>query len=476
MRRHTKVEAALAQIAKTNCRLVKLPRDPNPSLRYYLPPVPQAKYIKEAGMNVLIIGNGGREHALAWKAAQSTLVEQVFVAPGNGGTAHEARTSNVAIAAEDIPSLVTFARDNNIGLTIVGPEAPLVNGVVDAFRAAGLRCFGPTQAAAQLEGSKAFSKDFLARHKIPTAQYRTFTELAPALEYIRSHSVPLVVKADGLAAGKGVVVARSRAEAESAATDMLSHETLGTAGRRIVVEQFLVGEEASFIVMVDGNHILPLASSQDHKTRDDGDRGPNTGGMGAYSPAPVVTREIHERIMQEVIQPTVRGLASEGIAYTGFLYAGVMIDLDGRPFVLEFNCRLGDPETQPIMMRLRSDLVAICSAAVDGKLDAVAAEWDIRPALGVVLAAEGYPGPVRKHDEIHGLPTESDDTCKVFHAGTTAQGNHILTSGGRVLCVTALGENVKAAQARAYETVAKISWSGVLYRHDIGYRAIRREE
>ncbi|MEK7323566.1 MAG: phosphoribosylamine--glycine ligase [Pseudomonadota bacterium] len=427
-------------------------------------------------MKVLIIGGGGREHALAWKTAQSPRVKKVYVAPGNAGTAREPKVENLAIAAEAITDLVNFARANGVALTIVGPEAPLVAGVVDAFQAAGLRCFGPNQAAAQLEGSKAFTKDFLARHRIPTADYRNFTEIEPAIAYIRDMGAPLVVKADGLAAGKGVILAQSEDEAIAAVRDMLAGDAFGAAGRRVVIEEFLSGEEASFIVMVDGEHILPMATSQDHKARDDGDRGPNTGGMGAYSPAPVVTSAIHARIMKEVIEPTVRGMADDGTPYTGFLYAGVMIDEQGTPNVLEFNCRFGDPETQPIMMRLRSDLPALCEAALNQRLDQVQAEWDPRPALGVVLAAGGYPGEYRKGDVINGLPAEENGDSKVFHAGTSEKDGQVVTTGGRVLCVCALGDSVAQAQARAYQVAKDIHWNGVFYRHDIGYRAIAREQ
>ncbi len=427
-------------------------------------------------MKVLIIGGGGREHALAWKTAQSPRVKKVYVAPGNAGTAREPKVENLAIAAEAITDLVNFARANGIALTIVGPEAPLVAGVVDAFQAAGLRCFGPSQAAAQLEGSKAFTKDFLARHRIPTADYRNFTEIEPAIAYIRDMGAPLVVKADGLAAGKGVILAQSEDEAIAAVRDMLAGDAFGAAGRRVVIEEFLSGEEASFIVMVDGEHILPMATSQDHKARDDGDRGPNTGGMGAYSPAPVVTPDIHRRIMKEVIEPTVRGMADDGTPYTGFLYAGVMIDEYGTPNVLEFNCRFGDPETQPIMMRLRSDLPALCEAALNKRLDQIEAEWDPRPALGVVLAAGGYPGEYRKGEVISGLPAEENGDSKVFHAGTAERDGQVVTAGGRVLCVCALGDSVAQAQARAYQVAKDIHWNGVFYRHDIGYRAIAREK
>lgn len=426
-------------------------------------------------MKILVIGNGGREHALAWKAAQSPLADTVFVAPGNAGTALEPALQNVAISPTDIPALLAFARDEKIDLTIVGPEAPLVIGVVDAFRAAGLKIFGPTQAAAQLEGSKAFTKDFLARHKIPTGEYQNFTEVEPALAYVRQKGAPIVIKADGLAAGKGVIVAMTQQEAEDAIQDMLAGNAFGDAGHRIVVEEFLDGEEASFIVMVDGENVLPMATSQDHKRVGDGDTGPNTGGMGAYSPAPVVTDEIHQRVMDEVIWPTVRGMAGEGNVYTGFLYAGLMIDKSGQPKVIEFNCRFGDPETQPIMLRLQSDLVDLCLAAVDGKLDEKDSVWDPRPSLGVVLAAGGYPGDYVNGEQIHGLPLEEVADGKVFHAGTTLQDDLVVTNGGRVLCVTALGEDVAAAQKRAYELAQPISWKGCFCRKDIGYRAIDRK-
>jgi len=426
-------------------------------------------------MKILVIGNGGREHALAWKAAQSPLAETVFVAPGNAGTALEPALQNVAISPTDIPALLAFARDEKIDLTIVGPEAPLVIGVVDAFRAAGLKIFGPTQAAAQLEGSKAFTKDFLARHKIPTGEYQNFTEVEPALAYVRERGAPIVIKADGLAAGKGVIVAMTLQEAEDAIQDMLAGNAFGDAGHRIVVEEFLDGEEASFIVMVDGENVLPMATSQDHKRVGDGDTGPNTGGMGAYSPAPVVTDAIHQRVMDEVIWPTVRGMAGEGNVYTGFLYAGLMIDKSGQPKVIEFNCRFGDPETQPIMLRLQSDLVELCLAAVDGRLDEKDSVWDPRPSLGVVLAAGGYPGDYVNGEQIHGLPLEEVADGKVFHAGTTLQDDLVVTNGGRVLCVTALGDDVAAAQKRAYELARPISWKGSFCRSDIGYRAIDRK-
>lgn len=426
-------------------------------------------------MNVLVIGSGGREHALAWKAAQSSRASKVFVAPGNAGTAGEPKLVNVAVAVDDIKGLVAFAQTNDIGLTIVGPEVPLVLGVVDAFRAAGLRCFGPTRSAAQLEGSKAFTKDFLARHKIPTAAYGNFTDVEQALTYLQQKGAPIVIKADGLAAGKGVIVAMTLAEAEAAVRDMLAGNVFGSAGSRVVIEEFLDGEEASFICMVDGTHILPMATSQDHKRIGDGDTGPNTGGMGAYSPAPVVTPAIHDRIMREVIEPTVRGMAAEGNPYTGFLYAGLMIMADGSPKVIEYNCRFGDPETQPIMMRLKSDLVSLCDAALDGKLNTVTAEWDSRAAVGVVLAAHGYPNDYRKGDVIMGLPTTELTDRKVFHAGTAEKNGHIVTNGGRVLCAVALGDTVSAAQRKAYELAQQISWDGIYYRKDIAYRAIARE-
>jgi phosphoribosylamine--glycine ligase len=427
-------------------------------------------------MKVLLIGGGGREHALAWKCAQSPNVETVYVAPGNAGTAREPKITNIAVSADNIDALVDFARTQVIGLTIVGPEAPLVAGVVDAFQAAGLRCFGPSKAAAQLEGSKSFSKDFLARHNIPTAAYQTFTDSKAAIDYVKQVGAPIVVKADGLAAGKGVILAQTEQQAIDAIHDMLQGNAFGDAGHRVVVEEFLSGEEASFIVMVDGEHILPLASSQDHKARDNGDQGPNTGGMGAYSPAPVVTAEIHRRAMEEVIIPTVRGMAAEGTPYTGFLYAGLMIDANGTPKVLEFNCRFGDPETQPIMMRLKSDLPALCNAAIDGKLNSVQAEWDPRVSLGVVMAAGGYPFDYRKGDVISGLPATAQEDVKVFHAGTNTVDGQVVTAGGRVLCVVALGDTVTQAQEKAYQTVRSIQWQDVYFRSDIGHRAIAREQ
>ena len=427
-------------------------------------------------MKVLIIGNGGREHALAWKAKQSPMVTRVFVAPGNAGTAHEGSIENVAIEATDIPALLAFAKAQQIGLTIVGPEAPLVKGVVDAFRAEGLAIFGPTAAAAQLEGSKAFAKDFLARHAIPTADYQNFTEVEPALAYLREKGAPIVIKADGLAAGKGVIVAMTLEEAEAAVRDMLSGNAFGDAGARVVIEEFLDGEEASFIVMVDGEHVLPMATSQDHKRVGDGDTGLNTGGMGAYSPAPVVTDAVHQKVMEQVIMPTVRGMAAEGNVYTGFLYAGLMIDPQGNPKVIEFNCRFGDPETQPIMLRMRSDLVELCLAACAGKLDRVEAIYDPRVAIGVVLAAGGYPGDYQQGKPISGLPVEEASGEKVFHAGSQLAGDTIVTAGGRVLCATALGHTVAEAQQRAYQLAGRIQWDGVFYRKDIGWRAIEREQ
>lgn len=426
-------------------------------------------------MNVLIIGAGGREHALGWKAAQNPNVETVFIAPGNAGTALEPKLENVAIDVEDITALVAFAKEKEIELTIVGPEGPLVIGVVDAFREAGLPIFGPTKAAAQLEGSKAFTKDFLARHDIPTGYYANFTEIEPALAYVREQGAPIVVKADGLAAGKGVIVAMTLEEAEDAIKDMLAGNAFGDAGSRVVIEEFLEGEEASFIVMVDGASVLPMATSQDHKRVGDKDTGPNTGGMGAYSPAPVVTPEIHNRILEEVIYPTVRGMDAEGAPYTGFLYAGLMIDADGTPKVIEYNCRFGDPETQPIMMRMESDLVELCLMAIDEKLDEAESKWDPRASVGVVLAAGGYPSDYAKGDIIS-LPTTEVEGQKVFHAGTkNNDAGDVVTNGGRVLCATALGNTVLEAQERAYELTKQVSWNGMFHRNDIGYRAIARE-
>ena len=426
-------------------------------------------------MKILIIGNGGREHALAWKVAQSPRADIVYVAPGNAGSALEPKCENIPIAADDVDGLVKFASEQHIDLTIVGPEAPLVLGVVDRFRAAGLACFGPTRAAAQLEGSKAYAKDFLARHRIPTAAYGTFTDVDQAVAYVKQIGAPLVVKADGLAAGKGVIIAQSEDHAIETIRDMLQGNAFGTAGARVVVEEFLTGEEASFIVMADGKNILALATSQDHKRQLDQDLGPNTGGMGAYSPAPVVTPELHTRIMREVIEPTVRGMAQEGLPYTGFLYAGIMVAPDGTPKVLEYNCRFGDPETQPIMLRLKSDLVTLVEAALAGTLDRTEAVWDDRKALGVVMAAGGYPAAYRRNDIIKGLPQHPESDRKVFLAGAALSNGDIVTNGGRVLCVTALGHSVREAQARAYELVRQIDWSGVQYRTDIGYRAIARE-
>ena len=426
-------------------------------------------------MKILVVGGGGREHALAWKAAASPLADKVFVAPGNAGTAREPGCENVAIDAGDVAALADFAAAEGVGLTIVGPEVPLVAGIVDEFTRRGLKCFGPTAACARLEGSKAFSKAFFSRHNIPTAAWADFSDADAACAYIRAHGAPIVVKADGLAAGKGVIVAQSVAEAESAARDMLSGNRFGDAGARVVVEEFLAGEEASFIAMVDGAHILPLASSQDHKARDDGDQGPNTGGMGAYSPAPVVDAALHARIMREVMEPTVAALAAEGTPYTGFLYAGIMVGADGAPRVLEYNCRFGDPETQPVLFRMKSDLVALCLAALDGSLDKVRCEWDPRTALGVVLAAGGYPDTVRKGDPITGLDADAGrDDVKIFHAGTRLADGQVVTSGGRVLCAVALGDGVREARRLAYELAARIRWEGAFYRRDIGWRALER--
>ena len=428
-------------------------------------------------MNVLVIGSGGREHSLAWKAAQSPSVNRVFVAPGNAGTAREPALSNVAIDTMDFASLADFAEANDVGLTLVGPEAPLVAGVVDYFRSRNLPCFGPSKAAAQLEGSKSFTKDFLKRHKIPTASYQTFTEIEAAKAYIRAEGAPIVIKADGLAAGKGVVVASTEAEAEAAVDAMLAGNKFGDAGHRVVIEGFLAGEEASFIVMVDGTNILPMATSQDHKARDDGDKGPNTGGMGAYSPAPVVSEAIWERAMEQIIRPTVAGMAADGNTYTGFLYAGLMISPTGSIDVVEFNCRFGDPEAQPVMMRLQSDLVEHCLAAVNGTLDEQTAEWDARPAVGVVLAAGGYPESYASGEVISGLDEANEDSsAKVFHAGTKLDGDQVVTSGGRVLCAVALGESVAQAQRRAYSLAEGITWKDVYSRSDIGHRAIAREQ
>jgi phosphoribosylamine---glycine ligase len=426
-------------------------------------------------LKILIVGGGGREHAMAWQCARSPLVEGVFVAPGNAGTAGEPGCENVPIDAIDVAALADFAADRAVGLTIVGPEAPLVAGIADEFSRRGLRCFGPSAACARLEGSKAFSKAFCSRHHIPTAAWADFSDVEAACAYIRAQGAPVVIKADGLAAGKGVVVAQSVADAEAAARDMLSHNRFGAAGARVVVEEFLAGEEASFIAMVDGTHILPLASSQDHKARDDGDRGPNTGGMGAYSPAPLIDSALHERIMREIMAPTVRGLAAEGMPYTGFLYAGIMVAADGTPRVLEFNCRFGDPETQPILFRLRSDLVALCLAALEGKLDRAECKWDGRAALGVVLAAGGYPETYRTGDPISGLDADAGrDDVKIFHAGTSLRNGQVVTSGGRVLCTVALGDDVAEAQRKAYDLIERIRWRGMFCRRDIGWRALAR--
>jgi len=423
-------------------------------------------------MKILVVGGGGREHALAWKAAQSPLAETVFVAPGNAGTALESSMSNVDIGAEDIPALLAFAQKETIDLTIVGPEAPLVDGIVDEFEKASLTIYGPTAASAQLEGSKTFTKDFLQRHSIPTASYQSFTEIEPAIDYVRQQGTPIVIKADGLAAGKGVILADNEEQAIEAIRDMLAGNAFGEAGHRVVVEEFLYGEEASFICMVDGEDILPMATSQDHKARDNGDTGPNTGGMGAYSPAAVVTEEIEAQVISKIIEPTVRGMANEGARYRGFLYAGLMIDPQGNAKVLEYNCRFGDPETQPILMRLKSDLVALCLAACNGKLSEEKAEWDSRASLGIVLAAKGYPFSYAKGEVIRNIPNETDSS-KVFHAGTVMDDQqHILSHGGRVLCAVALGDDVAMAQSRAYKLVSEIDWDGAYFRTDIGFKAI----
>jgi len=421
-------------------------------------------------MKVLVIGGGGREHALAWRLAASQRVQRVYVAPGNGGTAHDNRLRNVALTDHD--ALADFVVGEKIELTVVGPEAPLAAGIVDHFRARGLRVFGPTRAAAQLESSKDFAKAFMSRHGIPTARYRTFTSAPEARDYVSQQGAPIVIKADGLAAGKGVVVAQTVAQAHAAIDDMLVGNRFGASGARVVIEQFLSGEEASFIVMSDGRNALALATSQDHKRLRDGDDGPNTGGMGAYSPAPVVTPEVHARVMREIIMPTINGMAADGTPYTGFLYAGLMIDADGQPRTIEFNCRMGDPETQPIMMRMKSDLVDLLDHAVNGTLDRAEVSWDRRAALGVVIAASGYPEEPRKGDPVTALPADADD-CVVFHAGTQAVDGQLVTSGGRVLCVTALGDSVRSAQRRAYEAVAQVRFDGAQYRRDIGHRAIK---
>jgi phosphoribosylamine--glycine ligase len=427
-------------------------------------------------MNVLVIGSGGREHALAWKAAQSAYVENVYVAPGNAGSAREEKVSNIDIDVLDFKSLADFAESHFVALTIVGPEAPLVDGVVDYFESRDLPCFGPRKNAAQLEGSKAFTKDFLSRHNIPTAPYKTFTDIAAATSYIKEQGAPIVIKADGLAAGKGVIVAQSEDEAIATVEDMLSGNKFGEAGHRVVVEGFLAGEEASFIAMVDGRHVLPMATSQDHKARDDGDKGPNTGGMGAYSPAPVVTEAVYQRIMDQVILPTVEGMAKDGNHYTGFLYAGLMVSATGEISVVEFNCRFGDPEAQPIMMRLQSDLCELCLSAIDQTLDKETAEWDSRSAVGVVLASGGYPTAYEKGAVISGLDTPHGDHQKVFHAGSKVSEGNVVTNGGRVLCATALGETVGEAQASAYKLVNDLQWKDMYFRTDIAYRAIAREK
>jgi len=424
-------------------------------------------------MKILIVGNGGREHALAWKVKQSAKVEKVFVAPGNAGTALEASVENVAIAVDDIAGLLAFAQQQAIDLTIIGPEIPLVLGIVDSFQQAGLACFGPSAQAAQLEGSKTFCKDFMTRYHIPTASYQSFTDQQQAIAYIEQHGAPIVVKADGLAAGKGVIVAQTKAEAIAAVEDMLSGNGFGEAGHRVVIEEFLQGEEASFIVIADGKHALAMATSQDHKARDNGDKGPNTGGMGAYSPAPIVTPEIHQRVMRDVIEPTLKGMAADGLPYTGFLYAGLMITPDGNIKVLEYNCRFGDPETQPIMMRLKSDLVELCLAALAGNLDTIHTDWDERVALGVVLAAGGYPDAYQSGAIISGLPAVDNENSKVFHAGTKQVGDDIITAGGRVLCACALGDDIQTAQKNAYTLANKIDWNAIYYRTDIGFKAIK---
>ena len=425
-------------------------------------------------MKVLVIGSGGREHALAWKLKQSPRVGEVIVAPGNAGTAAEFGVRNAAVAMRDLDGLLHLAQVENVDLTVVGPEVPLVAGIVDRFRGAGLRCFGPRKVAAQLEGSKAFAKDFLVRHNIPTARYAVFSELAPALAYVRTHDVPIVIKADGLAAGKGVVVALTLSDAEQTLRDMLGAHVLGDASARVVIEEFLEGEEASYIVLCDGRRALPLATSQDHKRRDDRDLGPNTGGMGAYSPAPVVTPEVEQRVLREIIEPTLAGMAAEGAPFIGFLYAGLMIDRRGAPRVIEFNVRLGDPETQPILLRLKSDLVDLLDAALDGRLEQQSVAWYPRPALGIVVAAAGYPGKVRSGDVVRGLDADFGPGAKVFHAGTKVENNQVLTNGGRVFTVCALGNDFADAQSRAYAAARKISFDGMFYRRDIGYRAVER--
>ena len=427
-------------------------------------------------MKVLLIGSGGREHALAWKLAQSPKVSEVLCAPGNAGTATEAKVRNVPVAVTDFAGLIEVARNERVALSVVGPEVPLVGGIVDTFEAAGLKCFGPRAAGAQLEGSKAFTKAFLARHKIPSAAYRTFTDFTAARDYVATQTPPIVIKADGLAAGKGVIIAPTRAEAEAALDRVLRQRQFGEAGAKVVIEEFLVGEEASFIAVVDGTRVVPLASSQDHKTRDDGDRGPNTGGMGAYSPAPVVTREVHDRVMREIMLPTVRGLAADGIHYRGFLYAGLMIDSAGQPRVIEFNCRLGDPETQPILFRLRSDLVEVCLQCFDGTLGDRPLEWDPRATVGVVMASRGYPDSYDKGKPIAGLDSPLSPDVKIFHAGTRLDNGRVVTDGGRVLCVVGAGTSVREARDAAYDGVRNVGWDGAFYRKDIGHRAIQRED
>ena len=426
-------------------------------------------------MNILVIGSGGREHALAWKCAQADQVNNVFVAPGNAGTSREPKTKNITIDVLDFSALAQFAKENDVALTIVGPEAPLVEGIVDFFQIKGLPCFGPSRVAAQLEGSKAFTKAFLKRHSIPTAAFETFTDTASAISYVRTRGAPIVVKADGLAAGKGVIVAETEEQAIAAVEDMLQGNKYGDAGHRVVIEDFLIGEEASFIAMVDGENILPMATSQDHKARDNGDKGPNTGGMGAYSPAPVVSDSVHKLIMEQVIRPTVAGMISDGHPYVGFLYAGLMIDRAGNPSVVEFNCRFGDPEAQPVMMRLQSDLTELCQLALVGQLDLARAQWDQRPAVGVVLAAGGYPDTHTKGAVIQGLDKAHSDSQKIFHAGTREENGQVVTHGGRVICAVALGQSVAAAQQSAYELAAGVSWKNVYFRTDIAYRAIERE-
>ncbi|MDP6695416.1 MAG: phosphoribosylamine--glycine ligase [Gammaproteobacteria bacterium] len=426
-------------------------------------------------MKILVVGSGGREHALAWALARSSRVDEVIVAPGNAGTAAEPKVRNIAVGAEDLDGLLRLAQDEGVDLTVVGPEAPLVTGIVDRFSEAGLRCFGPTAAGARLEGSKAYTKEFLERHNIPTAGYKNFTDIDAALAHVESCAIPVVVKADGLAAGKGVILAHTREEAVAAVNLVMDDKAFGDAGDVCVIEDFLEGEEASFMALVDGEHILPLATSQDHKARDEGDKGPNTGGMGAYSPAPVIDNAMANKVMAEVMRPTVDGLRKDGEQYTGFLYAGLMIGSDGVPRVLEFNCRMGDPETQPILFRLKTDLADLIEAALDGRLDTVEAEWDPRPTLGVVLAAGGYPGSYNKGDEITGLDADGSDDLKIFHAGTKQDNGKVVTNGGRVLCCVALGDNVANAQAKAYSLVDQISWDNVYSRRDIGYRAVARE-